>query len=152
VLSIGVATGHYALRRAKFEREKQKRKITELTPATTRALYGRERDIQEFAARFQSKSGRFEANASQALFLTYNPLIQKQLQPEGGNLVERLSKETDNKQAAREAIFTILSRPAEQGEVDRTVEFLSNSDVSRSQLCQELVWALVCSGEFRFNH
>lgn len=150
-LSIGIATGHYDTLRAKFEREKNNRKLTDVTPAVTRALYASERDVQELAARFQNRGEEFEANAAQALFLAYSPLLQKQLQPRSGNLVERLAKQSDE-QAASNAVLAVLSRPVEAVELNRIVDFLASGEASRSQLCQELVWALLCSGEFRFNH
>jgi hypothetical protein len=66
--SIGLATGHFEQLRAKFERDKANRKIDNLTPAIARALYWRERDVQEFANRFRTGGEGFEANAGQALF------------------------------------------------------------------------------------
>jgi hypothetical protein len=151
-VSVGIATGHFDLLREKAEREKQKRKIESVTPAIARALYWRERDVQDFAGRFRTGGDAFEANSGQALFLAYNSLMQKQLQPAAGNLVDRLIKQSDNEKAAREAILAVLSRPAETEELQRAVAFLAKGDVPRPERCQELVWALVCSGEFRFNH
>jgi hypothetical protein len=150
--SIGVATGHFDAMRAKFGREKKNRKADQITAAIARSLYSSDREVKDFAARFRTGGESFDANASQALFLTYNPLMQKQLQPTSGNLVERLAKQEDNAEAARTAFLTILSRPPIGDELNRAIEFLSASEPSRTQLCQELVWALVCSGEFRFNH
>lgn len=151
-VSVSIATGHFDLLGEKFEREKQKRNIESVTPAIARALYSRERDVQQFADRFRTGGDAFEANAGQALFLAYNPLMQKQLQSTGGNLVERLIKQTDDAEAVREAILAVFSRRAEPEELRRAVEFLATGDVPRPERCQELVWALVCSGEFRFNH
>ena len=151
-VSIGIVTGHYDQMCAKFEREKKNRKISEVTPAIARGFYSREREVREFASRFRTVGEGFEANAGQALFLSYNSLMQKRLQPSRGNLVERLVKQPDNEAAVSDAFLTVLSRPPSRDERKRTVDFLSADDPSRPQLCQELVWALLCSGEFRFNH
>ena len=151
-VSIGLATGHFEQSRAKFEREKKNRKIEEITPAISRAMYWRERDVQDFAARFRTGGESFEANAAQALFLSYNSLVEKQLQPSAGNLVERLAKQADNDAAVREAFLSVLSRAPGEDEYRRGIEFLTSGDSSRPAKCKELVWALLCSSEFRFNH
>jgi hypothetical protein len=150
--SIGIATGHFDSMRAKFEREKQNRKIDEVTPAVARAQYWRERDVQQFAERFRTSGDGFDANAGQTLFLSYNSLMQKQLQPAQGNLVDGLTKQPDDTAAVRAVFLTVLSRPPKTDELNRAIEFLSAGTPSRTQRCQELVWALVCSAEFRFNH
>ncbi|MCA9222243.1 MAG: DUF1549 domain-containing protein [Planctomycetales bacterium] len=151
--SIGLATGHFDQLRAKFEREKKNRKLEDVTPRVARGLYSRERDVQEFAAHFRSSGEGFEANAGQALFLSYNERMQKQLNPSQGNLVERLMKQTDDEAAAREAFLTILSRFPSDDELSRTAEYLTASDdSSRRERYREFIWALLCSSEFRFNH
>lgn len=150
--SIGVVTGHFDQLRAKFEREKKNRKIDNVTASIARALYWRERDVQEFAARFRTGGEGFEANAGQALFLSYNNLMQRQLNPSQGNLMERLMKQTDNTAAARDAFLTIFSRPPTEDELTRAAEFLAIEDQQRRETCREFVWALLCSSEFRFKH
>jgi hypothetical protein len=151
-VSVGVATGHFDQMAARLEREKSKRKIDEVTPSVVRSFYARDNDVREFASRFRTGGESFEANAGQALFLSYNSSMQKRLQPGGGSLVERLVKQTDDSLAVREAFLTVLSRPPTTDELDRGVDFLSASDPPRPQLCSELVWALLCGSEFRFNH
>lgn len=150
--SIGLATGYYDQLRAKFEREKRNRKIENITPAIARALYWRERDVREFAKRFRSGGESFEANAGQALFLSYNNLMQRQLNPSQGNLTERLLKQTDSAAAVRDAFLTILSRPPSDDELNLGAEFLAVEQQQRRDTCREFVWALLCSSEFRFNH
>lgn len=150
--SVGVATGHFELARAKFEREKKNRKVDEITPAVARLFYSRERDTQDFANRFRSNGEGFEAHAGQALFLTYNNLMVKQLDPIAGNLVDRLVQEKDNSIAIRVAFETILTRLPTDEELARCSDFLSASQPARATLCRELAWALIGSSEFRFNH
>lgn len=150
--SIGLATGHFQQMQAKFEREKESRKIAAVTPAIARGLYGRDRDVQEFASRFRAGGEGFEANSGQALFLSYNNLLQKQLNPSQGNLVERLVKQADDEQAVRHAFLTVLSREPNADELQRSIEFLASEKPQRPVRCRELAWALLCSSEFRFNH
>lgn len=151
-VSVGIATGHFLQMEARLEREKAQRKLEKVTPSVVRTFYARDNDVRQFASHFRTGGESFEANAGQALFLSYNSSMQKRLQSVGGTLVERLSKRTDNTETVKEAFLTILSRRPTSDEVDRTVEFLSANAPSRQQLCSELVWALLCSSEFRFNH
>lgn len=151
-VSVGLATGHYEMMQVKLQREKEKRKLDKITPSIVRAFYRRENDVREFTSRFRDGGDTFEANASQALFLSYNASMQKRLQPSGGNLVERLTKESDNAKAVSAAFLAVFSREPTPLELDRAAEFLDASSPPRAQRCGELVWALLCSGEFRFNH
>jgi hypothetical protein len=153
-VSIGIATGHYDTMVDKFEREKGKRKpkIDKVTAAIARGLYSRDRDLRDFAARFRTGGDGFEANAGQALFLTYSSLMQKRLQPSNGSLVQLLTKKTNHVAAVRAAFVAVLSRLPTDAEIERSTEFLAGDKATQNKRCSELVWALLCSSEFRFNH
>jgi hypothetical protein len=150
-LSIAQASGSYSQFQAKLERDREKLKIDHVTAAVVRRRFARERDTQEFATRFQSQSDGFDANAGQAIFLTYHQSFLKQLQLGGGNLVERLTKTTDASTAADEAYLQILCREPTGSEIERLKDVFSQSR-PRGEVCSELVWALICSAEFRFNY
>jgi hypothetical protein len=109
-----------------------------------------EKDVKVFIDRFDNESGRFQASASQALFLTFNQATQKYLQPTGG-LIARLARVGDNREAARQAYLAVLSRRPSDEEIQAAVEYLSAAS-PREELCRDLVWALLNSAEFRFNH
>ena len=68
-----------------------------------------------------------------------------------GNVTERIIKETDAAKAAEDLYLTVLSRKPTDAEVaDVSACFTSATD--RSAAAQELVWGLIASAEFRFNH
>jgi hypothetical protein len=46
----------------------------------------------------------------------------------------------------------VLSRPAEAEEVTLLADYLAHHADKPSEGCRGLVWALVTSAEFRFNH
>ena len=150
--SVAVASGQYQLFLQKLEREKQNRKLTEITPAIARAQFQRDREVQDFSLRFANSGERFETNAGQALFLAYNGLFVKQLEAVGGNLTERLTKHKAPAAAVQEAYLTILSRPPTADEETAGVEFLSAEEPTAKVLCRDFVWSLLCSSEFRLNH
>ncbi len=151
VTSVAIATGKYRTMQQKLEREKGKRKIEEVTPAIVRQQFARDREVREFAAMFKPGGEGFQANSGQALFLTYNSSMQKQLQPSQGNLIESLLKNDDDIEVTKTVYLKVLSRPPSDEEVQIVTGSFAAAD-SRSSACQEVVWALLCGNEFRFNH
>jgi hypothetical protein len=84
--------------------------------------------------------------------LTYNQQFLKLIEANGGNLTERAFKQKDLSAAVDDVYLAIFSRPPTAEERTRGVEFLSADESQRKLLCRELVWALLCSAEFRLNH
>jgi hypothetical protein len=87
-----------------------------------------------------------------ALFLMNEALVLRWLQPAGGNLVERLSGMTDNAALADELYLSVLTRTASDEEKAEVASYLEKFASRRPQALGDLVWALVCSAEFRANH
>ncbi|MFM7521659.1 MAG: DUF1549 domain-containing protein [Planctomycetota bacterium] len=97
-------------------------------------------------------AGEFQASVNQALWLGNAPDVANRLAPSGGSLVGRLVALADDTAVADEATLAILSRPAEPAERDDLVRFLADRGGDRPAAIAELVWALLASAEFRFNH
>ncbi|HBB74350.1 MAG TPA: hypothetical protein DC048_07855, partial [Planctomycetaceae bacterium] len=94
----------------------------------------------------------FQASVSQALYFGNAPDIQGQLAPSGSNLVATLVAMSDADAVAEEAYVAVLSRPPVDDERADVAAFLDSRPNDRTQAIAELVWALVSSNEFRFNH
>jgi hypothetical protein len=95
---------------------------------------------------------RYQASANEALYLSNHPDIQKLVVPSGNNLVARLATMTDDKLVVETAILTILARPADSEEREFLVKWLEQHKQERAKALGEMVWALMTSAEFRFNH
>jgi Protein of unknown function (DUF1549)/Protein of unknown function (DUF1553) len=95
---------------------------------------------------------RYQASTNEALYISNHPDVQKLVVPMGNNLLARLVTLTDNKQAVETAIETILSRPADTEEREYLVKWLEQHKQDRVKALGEMVWALMTSAEFRFNH
>jgi hypothetical protein len=54
--------------------------------------------------------------------------------------------------AAEEIYLGILTRMPTEDEVTEVTNYLNNRIADRSVAAQELVWAVLNSAEFRFNH
>jgi hypothetical protein len=149
-VALAQATGHADVLRAKYEREKQKLKLDTVSFAVVRKQFERDREYAALLARFKQEGVGFQANASHALYLTYNPTMRTMLSPNG--LVGKLAKLTDADEVARTAYLTVLSRPPSTEESATVEKHLATPGVPREELCRDVVWALLAGREFRFNH
>ncbi len=110
--------------------------------------------LDQFATRFAHQGGQktgFQSNAEQALFLINGPLVQGWLTPQNGNLTARLNAIDDPGQLADELYMSVMNRPPTADEASEVAEYLSAVE-PRDEAIQEIIWALLSSAEFRFNH
>jgi hypothetical protein len=126
--------------------------------ATAEARERRYRELEGQGARL-TKPGlldapgeRYQSSTGEALFLTNHPEVQRLVTPAGKNLVARLAAIADTKLLVETAVWTVLSRPTEDDERDFLARWVEGHKPDRARACNELVWALLTSAEFRFNH
>ncbi|MBL8799254.1 MAG: DUF1549 domain-containing protein [Planctomycetia bacterium] len=93
----------------------------------------------------------FSATLNQALFLSNGPLLRTWIAPRAGNLAERLGKLEKPEAIADELYLSVLTRRPTAEEITETADFLK-SRADRPVALQDLIWALLASAEFRFNH
>ncbi len=123
--------------------------------ATEASLYARIAPVlTPFANAFASEPGEaesFDARAEQALFLGNGPTLKGWLAPAGLNLTVRLARAATPEALAEELYLSVYTRRPAAEETKLVTEFLAaRSD--KPQALQDLVWALLASAEFRFNH
>jgi hypothetical protein len=97
------------------------------------------------------QTSQFDASANQALFLRNGALIQTWLAPSGKRLTARLNK-LEAPQLVNEFYFSVFSRPPNDDETKRIIQFLEQNKDHRDAAIGQLVWAALSSAEFRFNH
>ncbi len=143
--------------RAAAEAELRK-KNTSITPAqleweTDQKLRG---PIARFVGLFGAAAGQpqraFFATVDQALFFSNGGELRSWLAPASGNLSDRLLKLPASRELADELYLSVLARrplPEESAEIER---YLAERPKDRAAAVQEIVWALLASNEFRFNH
>jgi hypothetical protein len=110
-------------------------------------------------APFRSMLGRggdatadtFSSTLDQTLFLKYGAAIRGMLPPRPANLADRLGKTTNPDAVADELFAAILSRRPTADERKDVADALK-ATTDRQKTINELVWALIVSAEFRFNH
>ena len=94
----------------------------------------------------------FQATLNQALYLGNAPQVAAELTPQGDNLAARLLATEDMAAAADELCVTVFSRPATEDEITDITTFLAVADDERPRAVAELIWAMLSSNEFRFQH
>jgi hypothetical protein len=138
-LSLPLATGYY---------DGQLRGPAKRTVAQVRAVGS----WKEVLAEFDSDSEEFEPTTAQALFLTNSNYVQTQFLAQS-NLAKALSAISEEDALARRAYLSVLSRLPSPEETDLVSRYLhQRGPKARVEACRELVWALLSSAEFRFNH
>jgi hypothetical protein len=108
--------------------------------------------VRVYAAAPGQPQADFFATADQALFAAYDGLINGWIAPAGGNVSERMIGETDPAQAALDLYQTVLARLPTAEESADVVRILNEGAANKPAAAQELVWGLLTSAEFRFNH
>jgi Protein of unknown function (DUF1553)/Protein of unknown function (DUF1549) len=98
------------------------------------------------------RAEKYQASTGEALFLSNRAEVQKLMAPSGKNLVARLSATPDNGAMVDTAVWTVLGRAPEADERAFLAGWVAGRKGDRGKACGDLVWALVTSAEFRFNH
>jgi hypothetical protein len=89
------------------------------------------------------------ATLDQALFLKHGGTVRGLIAPRAGNLTHRLGALTDPRAVADELFLGVLSRlPTDEERADVAAALRGD----KSAALAEVVWALIASAEFRFNH
>jgi hypothetical protein len=113
-------------------------------------------NLPPFVAMYSAAPGQpqndFFATADQALFAANGGSINSWIAPAGGNISERMLKENDPHKAAIDLYMTVLIRPPDQDETADVLHLLAAGTKEKAAVVQELVWGLLNSAEFRFNH
>ena len=93
-----------------------------------------------------------DANLAQSLHLLNSEEMQKKLADEKGRAA-RLAADSSrsNESKVRELYLTALSRPPNESELRATVDYLAKKQNKREAF-EDVVWSLVNSKEFLFNH
>jgi len=137
------ATGHTDAERTALGPKGEAQLDTRLAPrlAPFRNVFGRGGEFAD----------NFSATLDQTLFLKYGATVRGLLPPRPGNLSDRLNKLTNPDSLADELFSAVLSRLPTDEERKDVADALKNT-TDRQKTINELVWALVASAEFRFNH
>jgi len=95
----------------------------------------------------------FQVGVSEALLLSNNARVQKELLSDGGDrLIGRLKAVQGRRERIELAVRNVLSREPTAEELEILGAFLAGREDRPAQACRDLIWALMTGSEFRFNH
>ena len=106
--------------------------------------------VNLYAASAGQPQDDFFATPDQALFVANSGTVIGWAA--GGTLSQRLVTLTDSKSFADELYLSTLTRYPTEIEVNEAAQYLASRPAERPQAIRELIWSLVTSAEFRFNH
>ncbi|MEM7316971.1 MAG: DUF1553 domain-containing protein, partial [Planctomycetota bacterium] len=112
-----------------------------------------EQQSEGFAKQFEIPSADFQVPITEALWFSNNPSVQRDLLGSGRDkLVGYLNDFDSDSEIVIRACRAILSRPPNADEHAMLSEYLAARSDRREQAIGQMIWALVSSPEFRFNH
>jgi hypothetical protein len=94
----------------------------------------------------------FSPSLKSALFVMNDSVVLNALTPQPGNLVDRLSKQTDPAMLVDQLYLSILIRKPTDDEKSIVIDYLANNYDRRAAAVTNLAWALMASTEFCLNH
>lgn len=105
------------------------------------------------AAQIELPGDSFQVSVDEALLFSNGSAIANDyLQPGDARLVGALAKIADPPKAVDAAFQSVLSRPPDDAERAAVAEYLDERRDRAEDGIQQVVWALLASPEFRFNH
>jgi hypothetical protein len=112
-----------------------------------------ERDAARLAGLFAQPGDNFQVGVGEAMLFTNNEgLLNELLVDSPASLVGRLKQVTDLEKRADLAVRSVLSRPGRAEEIKALAEYMRGRAERPVDACRQVVWALLTSAEFRFNH
>jgi Protein of unknown function (DUF1553) len=112
-----------------------------------------EKSAARLAGLFPQPGDNFQVGASEAMLFANNEgLLKEVLADAPGSLVHRLKQVPELERRAELAVRSVLSRLARPEEIRALVEYLRQREDRPAAACQQAVWALLASAEFRFSH
>jgi hypothetical protein len=110
------------------------------------------RFLAAFANEAKEPELEFNATVKAALFLLNDGKVQELLKAHEGNLIDRLSKALDNRQAAEELFLNVFSRLPSEEEQSAVVSYLEKNAHRRDVALGHILWGMLSSIEFCVNH
>ena len=90
----------------------------------------------------------YSASFQQAQFLTNSPLVMQLLKETPGGTLQKMVSLSDDALRVKTAFESVVGRPPDAEETERSLAFLSQHDHRSSEACRDLLWALLTSAEF----
>jgi len=100
----------------------------------------------------QPDDGNFNSTLEQTLFLRNGNVVRSWLPARNGNLCDRVLKLADVNAQVDELFVSVFTRKPTDEERKEVTALLQSPGADRGAQVSEIIWALITSAEFRFNH
>ena len=128
-------------------------KIASIDPATLKGdridAVARSGGLESF---FPPLVDNFQVGVAEAMLFANNEKLEKELFTGSDSLAVRLAKEPTSAKRAELAVRTVLARPATSDEIEAIGSYLDRRTDRAEAANRQVVWALLATSEFRFNH
>jgi hypothetical protein len=105
------------------------------------------------ARRLEIPDDGFQVGAEEALFFTNAEQVENEyLRDAGDRLIGALKEIEETEQAVRSAFRSTLSRDPTDEELEAMAAYIASREERSTDALRQVVWALLTSPEFRFNH
>jgi hypothetical protein len=112
-----------------------------------------EKQAEGVAKRLVIPDDGFQVPVTEALWFSNNQSIQNDiLNGSGDHLVGYLKEIASDSEAVTAAFCSILNREPAEEELKVIEQYLSEREERREEALKQVVWALLATPEFRFNH
>nr|MBC8290608.1 hypothetical protein [Planctomycetota bacterium] len=112
-----------------------------------------EKQAAPLAASLDARTADFTSSAGEALYMSNNETLQKLIEAhDEQGLAWQLGQLKESRPLVRKAIREVLSREPNDDELKRLSGWLDEQADDRTKVAGQLLWVLVTSAEFRFNH
>ena len=88
---------------------------------------------------------------TQALELVNSAEVQRKLTEETGYATRLAASDRSHAEVVSEVFLRVLARPPRIDELTAAVDFLE-TETDRAEACRSLLWSLLATNEFLFNH
>ena len=112
-----------------------------------------ERTGQGWASSLERPGDDFQVGVDEALLFSNNDKVQRELLAlSNDRLLKGLLDLKDNRELATAAVWNVLSRAPEPRELQVLADYLDKRSDRPTEAVRQVVWSLLTSTEFRFNH
>jgi hypothetical protein len=120
--------------------------------ARAKRLEDIQRNAEGLANLFPQPGDNFQVGVAEAMLFNNNENLLRDLLVGPGKLPARLKEMPDVEKRVDLAVRMVLGRPPRLEEIQTLSEYLRRRQDRPEAACQQMVWALLTSAEFRFNH
>jgi hypothetical protein len=116
-------------------------------------IEGQENSARGFASQIEQPRDDFQISVGEALLFSNSDRVQKELLADiGDRLLGRLKQLKTPEEVVDTAVSNVFCRPPRPEEVQLLSAFLQKRADRPVEAARQMVWALLTSSEFRFNH